>query len=118
MLRFYIIELKTDILDGITSVEWKAYLPDSEHKAYQYGICNYQPNRNSENFKNFEDLSETEIENWVRVKLGKAKINKLTKNINKIIKQQKKTKTLAKKVPWGLDPIEAMKGNSNENEGI
>jgi len=87
---------RTTATGGVTIAHWRATATDGEYSASSYGTCSFTPDADSEGFVAFEDLTETEVLEWVYEALDKEASEAL---LATQIEAQKAPVTMAG-LPW------------------
>ena len=62
---------RTTATGGVTIAHWRATATDGEYSASSYGTCSFTPDADSEGFVAFEDLTESQVLEWVYEALDK-----------------------------------------------
>jgi cytochrome c1 len=62
---------RTTATGGVTIAHWRATATDGDYSASSYGTCSFTPDADSEGFVAFEDLTESQVLEWVYASLDK-----------------------------------------------
>ena len=73
-MNYKIEQLERDTTGGVRVVHWVVTKTQGEHNAYACGTCGFQPNPNSDDFVEFESLTEAQVITWVQGQIDTAKI--------------------------------------------
>jgi len=73
--QWTIAQLERTTADGgVTIAHWRATATDGEYSASSYGTCSFTPDADSDGFVAFEDLTESQVLEWVYEALDKEAV--------------------------------------------
>jgi hypothetical protein len=86
------------LTDIVSVIHWRCNL-EEEPSIDAYGTVVLHE-LDSDNFVEFEDLSEEQVINWVKSSLGNERITQITESLNSRLQNKLNPKTVVKHVPW------------------
>lgn len=100
-MEIKISQLNRNAADGlVTTVHWTAHQTEGDYNAYVYGALALSHKESSDStFISFDKLTETNVIDWVKDKMGDEQLIVLQNNLNLQIESQKTAK-LVIGIPW------------------
>lgn len=90
-----------DLVNVVKTVHWRLAGRDGEFYADVYGATSLPDPADPEDYIEFDDLTEAEVQAWVEDQLGEEQIQTYKDNIASQIEALKNPPVVSKSPPWG-----------------
>lgn len=106
------LEYNNDDNQGVIVAHWDCTHVDGDYSARRYGSCSFTPDPDSDDYIEFDSLTEADVIGWVQASENQADIEQ---SITDDIEQQKNPATM-KGLPssWSEPPAEESDSDTEE----